>query len=304
MNHLLKKGALTHTLNTMRSLFPHEYDFYPRTWFLPRQLAEFSEDCEQIHKSELNKGAKLTHFIVKPNEGSQGEGIYLIRTPDEYLRHLRQATMNSTANRANNSSSSSSSKANKLCIVQEYIDRPYLIDGLKFDLRIYVLIVSLSPLQVYICDEGLARFATVDYQPPDEHNQAQVFMHLTNYSLNKKSDSYKFTQCANTERCGDVGDDGVSDENSNKSTPERGSKRKLSNVFLYMKSTGINVNKIRESIDELVVKSIVALYAQMKVECAFDASNAFSFSSSTGDQKSECFQVRISSLSSTCSQLL
>lgn len=37
---------------------------------------------------------------------------------------------------------------------------PYLIDGLKFDLRIYVLITCINPLRVYIYNDGIVRFAT------------------------------------------------------------------------------------------------------------------------------------------------
>ena len=46
-------------------------------------------------------------------------------------------------------------------VVQRYIHKPLLVDGLKFDLRVYVVIVGTQPLSAYVCDEGLARFCTV-----------------------------------------------------------------------------------------------------------------------------------------------
>lgn len=83
-------------------------------------------------------------FIVKPDGGSQGDGIYLIREPTELkLMAGPQA---------------------KQAVVQEYIQRPLLIDKLKFDIRLYVLIKSMEPLEIYIAKEGLTRFCTEPYQ--------------------------------------------------------------------------------------------------------------------------------------------
>merc|ERR1719316_1814864 len=58
---------------------------------------------------------------------------------------------------------------------------------MKFDLRVYALVTSLDPLEVYVCREGLARFCTAKYEAPTAENMANAWMHLTNYSLNKNS---------------------------------------------------------------------------------------------------------------------
>lgn len=51
-------------------------------------------------------------------------------------------------------------------------------------MRIYVAITSVNPLRIYVYEEGLTRFATEKYNNDDPKN---VFVHLTNYSINKKN---------------------------------------------------------------------------------------------------------------------
>ena len=74
-------------------------------------------------------------------------------------------------------------------VVSEYIPKPLLINGLKFDLRIYVAITSVNPLRIYVYEEGLARFATEKYDQ-GFRDTANVFSHLTNYSINKKNERF------------------------------------------------------------------------------------------------------------------
>jgi tubulin polyglutamylase TTLL6/13 len=71
------------------------------------------------------------------------------------------------------------------------LTKPYLIDGLKFDLRLYVLINGIEPMRIYMFKDGLARFATVPYKTPALSNMTNLFMHLTNYAINKDSPDYR-----------------------------------------------------------------------------------------------------------------
>ncbi len=70
------------------------------------------------------------------------------------------------------------------CIISKYVSNPLLINDLKFDLRVYVLVTSYDPLRIYVYNEGLARFAAESYTQLGRIDNA--FAHLTNYSLNKK----------------------------------------------------------------------------------------------------------------------
>ena len=80
------------------------------------------------------------------------------------------------------------------CVVQRYMSRPFLIDGLKFDLRIYVMIAGTDPLRIYVYNEGLARFCTEPYQTPKSDNLDNKYMHLTNYAINKLSPNFIFNE--------------------------------------------------------------------------------------------------------------
>ncbi len=82
-------------------------------------------------------------------------------------------------------------------VVQRYIPNPYLLDGLKFDLRLYVLVTSCHPLTVFWHKEGLARFATQPYDLKGGKGGAKGEMdqmvHLTNYAINKDAAEFKIS---------------------------------------------------------------------------------------------------------------
>lgn len=52
--------------------------------------------------------------------------------------------------------------------VQEFIERPFLVDGYKFDIGVYTVITSVDPLRVYVYKgDVLFRFCPIEYYPFD-----------------------------------------------------------------------------------------------------------------------------------------
>ncbi|XP_073761889.1 tubulin polyglutamylase TTLL11 isoform X2 [Callorhinus ursinus] len=161
-------------------------------------------------------------FIVKPDSGCQGDGIYLIKDPSD----IRLAgTLQS-----------------RPAVVQEYICKPLLIDKLKFDIRLYVLLKSLDPLEIYIAKDGLSRFCTEPYQEPNPKNLHHIFMHLTNYSLNIHSGNFVHSDSTST-----------------------GSKRTFSSILCRLSSKGVDIKKVWSDIISLVIKTVIALTPELKV---------------------------------------
>ena len=142
-----------HNLNALRNQFESEFDFYPLTYLFPKDRAKL--------RKEWDGEAVL---IVKPEASCQGKGIYLTREIDDICEEH--------------------------CVVQIYIDKPYLMEKMKFDLRLYVLVTGVNPLRIYLSKEGLARLSTKMYDEVDDENLDDMMMHLTNYAINKNSNKF------------------------------------------------------------------------------------------------------------------
>jgi hypothetical protein len=81
-------------------------------------------------------------------------------------------------------------------VAQKYIHNPLLIGGRKFDMRLYVLVLSFSPLVAYVYREGFARFSSKRYESKIKSNSTEnYFVHLTNHSVQKKGDNYNASVC-------------------------------------------------------------------------------------------------------------
>lgn len=234
MREICSKMSLFRCLDQMHELFPSEYDFYPRTWYLPAQYHDF---CSDVRRMQEKKVKPKPTYIIKPDIGAQGDGIYLLRDPNEY------------------------SSLNGRChVAQEYLHNVYIIDKFKFDLRVYVLLKSMDPLEFYICKEGLARFSTVPYENPTHKNLHESYMHLTNYSLNKRNNAFNRSE-----------------------REDEGSKRSLTSVLRKIENEGHDSARVWKRIEEIVCKTIIAIVPEMKVE--------FQAAIPVGKPGPSCFEV-------------
>ena len=71
-------------------------------------------------------------------------------------------------------------------IIQKYIEKPMLIEGRKFDIRVWALLTQ--NLEVFVFEEAYLRFSSQPYSTKDNHTNP--FVHLTNNSVQKYSETY------------------------------------------------------------------------------------------------------------------
>jgi hypothetical protein len=164
-------------------------------------------------------------WIYKPSLGSQGDGIFLSQ---DLKKGVEQCNL---------------SKHDY--VIQEYIPNPLLIDGFKFDLRLYVLVTSLEPLTVYLYEDGLVRLCTMPYVPPEKNNLNKAFMHLTNYSLNKYNDKFE--------------------HNTSADDTSTGNKRNVLWLNEYLRERNMDVDTMWADIKELIIKTLIAMRGSLMV---------------------------------------
>lgn len=215
--HVGRKDRLwQHIYNMMRSGNDAGNDdrwtIMPFTYILPR-------DSRKL-RSYLSMSGSRRHVILKPPASARGTGISIV-------------------------SNYSAVPLKTPLIAQHYIESPLTINGSKFDLRIYVYVSSLSPLKIYIYEEGLVRFASVAYEPSSYSNR---FMHLTNYSINKAF--------INTKKS----DSALLHAKSTSTTV----KWKISEFWAYLQNQGHDADLLRSSIEGIAIKALIATESSIR----------------------------------------
>ncbi|NXS49000.1 TTLL4 polyglutamylase, partial [Balaeniceps rex] len=180
-----------------------EFNFFPQSFILPQDI--------KLLRKAWEEGASRQKWIVKPPASARGIGIQVIHKWSQLPKR-------------------------RPLLVQRYLHKPYLIGGKKFDLRIYVYVTCYDPLRVYLFKDGLVRFASCRYSSSMK-SLSNKFVHLTNYSVNKKNTEYKSNL----------------DE-----TACQGHKWALKALWSYLTQKGVNSEAIWEKIKDIVIKTIIA----------------------------------------------
>lgn len=182
-----------------------EFGIMPKTYVLPHDMKLLKHDWEKY-------AANNEKWIIKPPASARGTGIKVVSKWTQIPKK-------------------------RPVVVQRYVSKPYLINGNKFDLRLYVLVTSVHPLRIYLYKDGLARFASVKYN--DELSSLNDrYMHLTNYSINRLSKNYTpnedFAAC-------------------------EGHKWTLQTLLQYLKSEKrVDTDSLWNAMKDLVIKTIIS----------------------------------------------
>lgn len=200
-----RKDRLWRNLSRMQAKFgKKEFGFVPQSYILPWD--------RKLLKTAFEEGGSKQKYIMKPPASARGIGIRLIHKWNQI-------------------------PTRKPVLVQKYLSKPLLLNGFKFDIRLYVYVSSFDPLRIYLFDDGLVRFATTKYSTSSKH-LSNRYMHLTNYSINKHSGDFQQNDDVNV--C-------------------QGHKWSLKALWGHLQEKGVNTDKIWAQMKDIAVKTLISV---------------------------------------------
>lgn len=252
--HLGRKDLIWKNLSRMQRRFGRAYHVTPQAYVLPKNMALWEA-------ARLRQPGSL--WIWKPCSQSCGRGIKVLGSD------LSQADARELGR--------------KRGVVQKYIHNPLLLEGYKFDLRIYVVVLSYDPLKVYINDEGLVRLATEKYSSSPDTLESRT-MHLTNYSVNKLSPAFVQNRDGRVPKGGEESD----------GEDRRAFKWSLEELRSHFDEKGWDYPGLFDRIKELVIKTLIAVEGPLRQEWAKSVDReeeGWEAVGASGASRSSCFEI-------------
>lgn len=183
------------------------FNFFPLTFNLPNDytmfISEYKKNYNQI-------------WIMKPACKAQGKGIFLVNNINQIISWKNNVKHGDP---------------NEVFVAQKYVMNPFLLGGKKFDMRIYALVTTYSPLTIYLNRTGFARFTHARYTNSDRNN---TYIHLTNVAIQKNCKDY------------------------NSITGGKWNLRNMK-IYLYSKYSREKVDNLYKRIQDTILKSILSV---------------------------------------------
>ena len=195
MQDCCRKALFASLLGRVRKLLPptallNDGQLIPRQWALPKQLAELTEHVNAASAAAAAAGLPRATYIVKPDSGCQGQGIWVTADPLKQSPYAREAVIQQYIENVCLAPlpvplRGQPTRCPSICFTHPplvcpsmlvCLSQPMLLDGLKFDLRLYVLVTSVGgdadrgPMRAFLCREGMVRFAVEQFDGADLQN--------------------------------------------------------------------------------------------------------------------------------------
>ena len=230
VNHIEFCSTLSNKLNLYYNLFRHceskklnLFDFFPFTICLSlsqnnfmNQIENFKQLCLELPdytpKSEIkyvekfnillskrtgetqtiniprtyNTGKNM--WIIKPINLNRGRCIQVLNDTDTIVEYLLKLQEMKKLEGENNN--------NFKCehiLLQKYLEKPLLYQGRKFDIRIWIMLISGQENFVYVFKQGHLKATCAQY----DINSNSPFIHLTNYSVQKHNVDFSKIEIGN-----------------------------------------------------------------------------------------------------------
>ena len=166
----------------------------------------------------FNSGKNM--WIIKPVNLNRGRCIKVLNNLDSILREMKliqtfrkinivdnnNISINNYSNNnydninthcKNNSPEKYKNNSNGIkceyIMIQKYLEKPLLYQGRKFDIRIWVMFITNREDEIFIFKEGHLKAASLKYNP----NSDDLFIHLTNYSVQKYHSNFSEKEIGN-----------------------------------------------------------------------------------------------------------
>ncbi|CAG9312323.1 unnamed protein product [Blepharisma stoltei] len=159
----------------------------PVTFPLNMESKDFTSQMSKFvgyFKSNSQNGTKNL-WLLKPSGFNRGRGIHIfndISTLKNLLADVQSSAQNITKPKF-----AKNPQLTMKFVVQKYIESPLLIDGRKFDIRVWVLVTH--EYDCYFFSQGYIRTSSAPFTLTDDQLTSE-YVHLTNNAIQKEGADY------------------------------------------------------------------------------------------------------------------